>query len=218
MLYATKRVPQKNLNAYRRQGKIPAILYGHGFETVPLLLDANEFVKTVRAHGERGLLDLAIDGEEAIKVLFQDSQVHPVKREFIHVDLFCIRMDEKVQTEIPLIFVGESEGVKSGSVLIKNYAAVRVECLPSDLVSHISVDLSELKKVHDSIRIADITLPKGITVLIAKEEIVATLREEVKEEEAVSVEVEKAKIEELASQPGQKKEDKKGDESKKEEK
>lgn len=196
MLHAIKRVPKQKIAQYRREGKIPAIIYGHGFESVPILLEGSEFTKTLQVHGEGGLLDITIEKDDPVKVILQDYQVHPVGGEFVHVDLYRIRMDEKLQTIVPLTFMGESPAVKEGGVLIKNYTEIKVECLPQDLVSDIPVDLSALAHVRDSIKVADLAIPTGITVLHSQNTVLLTILEAT-QEAVISIEEEQEKIKEL---------------------
>ena len=204
ILNAQKRTPGINLNVYRKEGKIPAVLYGHGFDSVQLLLLKSEFIKMIRNQGKGGLMDLKIDTEETHKVLLQDYQAHPITQDFIHADLYRIRMDEKLRTTVQLAFLGESPAVKQGGVLIKNYTEIEVECLPKDLVSEIEVDLSLLNNVHDSIKIEDLAFSPGVSVLAPKSEVIVTVADQAVEEIAVSTADEKAqeqaKIEELGKE------------------
>ncbi|MFH1712770.1 MAG: 50S ribosomal protein L25, partial [Candidatus Jacksonbacteria bacterium] len=131
------------------------------------------------------------------KVLWQDYQKEPVSQNFIHVDLYRIKMDEKLRTEITLKFVGEPPAIKMGGILIKSRDYLEVECLPKYLVSEIEVDLLSLAKVHDSLKISDIKVPEGIKVLDDLELMIASIAESAKEEEEVSKEAEKEKISEL---------------------
>lgn len=217
-LNAQKRTPGIKLNAYRKDGKLPAVLYGHGFDSVPLLLLKSEFIKLIRNQGKGGLLDLKIDTEETHKVLLQDYQANPITQDFIHADLYRIRMDEKLRTTVQLVFLGESVAVKQGGILIKNYTEIEVECLPNDLVSEIAVDLSLLNNVHDSLKIEDIAVPSGVLVLVPKSEVVVTVAAQAVEEIPASTAdlkaIEQAKIEELGKDK-EKKEEAKDKEEKK---
>lgn len=217
-LNAQKRTPGINLNTYRKDGKLPAVLYGHGFDSVPLLLLKSEFIKLIRNQGKGGLLDLKIDTEETHKVLLQDYQANPITQDFIHADLYRIRMDEKLRTTVQLVFLGESVAVKQGGILIKNYTEIEVECLPKDLVSEIAVDLSLLNNVHDSLKIEDIAVPSGVLVLVPKSEVVVTVAAQAVEEIPASTAdlkaIEQAKIEELGKDKEKKEEAKKQEEKK----
>lgn len=173
----TREVVGKKVEALRKQGKIPAVLYGHNVKPVNLVVDYPAFEKIYREAGESTLVDLVIDDKEPVKVLIQDHQLDPRTNQFIHVDLHQIRMDEKLHTDIILEFIGESPAVKGyGGILVTNLDHVEVECLPKDLVHEIKVDLSALKTFEDSIHISDIEIPAGITILNDPEDMVALVQ------------------------------------------
>lgn len=180
----------KGLRTLRSQGLLPAILYGHGVENTPLLVSLSRFENVYREAGESTLLDLAIDGGAPHKVIIQDVQADPASGVPLHVDFHEVRMTEKLTTEIPLNFQGESRAVKElGGVLVKHLAKVRVECLPSALVLKIPVDISLLAEVGVTIAVRDLAVPPGITLLEKEEDIVVTVAAAAQEEEAVSAPV-----------------------------
>ncbi|MEK9166061.1 MAG: 50S ribosomal protein L25 [Patescibacteria group bacterium] len=210
MLKVQSRKPNIALKQSRKEGKLPGVVYGHGFDSISFLVDYNQFMKEIKRCGEGALLDLEIDDEKPFKVLWQDYQRNPVSRNFIHVDLYRIKMDEKLRTKISLKFVGEAPAIKAGGILIKSRDYLDVECLPAYLVSEIEIDLSSLAKVHDSLKVSDVKVPEGIKILDDLELMIASIAESAKEEEEVSPEAEKAVISEL-----DKKEEKEGEEAKK---
>jgi len=144
---------------------IPAVLYGKGVENQSLKLKKVDFEKVFAAAGESNLIDLNF-GSGAVKVLVKDLQRDVLKYTFTHVDLYQVNMKEKINTEIPLHFVGESKAVKElGGMLMKEAHEIEVECLPSNLVDHIDVNISSLNTFEDVITIADLVLPKGFKLL-----------------------------------------------------
>ncbi|MFA5109218.1 MAG: 50S ribosomal protein L25 [Patescibacteria group bacterium] len=167
---------------------IPAVLYGKGVENQSLKIKKVEFDKAFKAAGESNLIDLDF-GQGAVKVLVKDTQHDVMKGFFTHVDFYQVNMKEKITTEIPLHFVGESKAVKElGGVLIKDMIHLTVECLPSDLVDHIDVDISVLKTFSDAIRVNDLSLAKGLSLVHHTNEMVAAVKEPKVEEEPVAVE------------------------------
>ncbi|HBH46839.1 MAG: hypothetical protein A2445_03080 [Candidatus Jacksonbacteria bacterium RIFOXYC2_FULL_44_29] len=201
MLKATKRQPGIKLNQYRREEKVPAVVYGHGSETIPLLFDLRQFLLEIKKNGEHGLLELQIDEEKPIKVLWQDNQEDVMSGKLIHIDLYRVRMDEKLTTRLSLNFIGESSAVKTaGGVLMKNRDDIEIECLPQDLISEIDVDLSALAVIHSSIKVGDLALPAGIRAVDDANLIVATVLpfQETKEDLVVTKEAEAAAIEALS--------------------
>lgn len=197
MLKVQSRKSNIALNKYRREGKLPGVVYGHGVDSIPFLIDYNQFIKEIKRCGEGSLLDLEIDNQTPIKVLWQDYQKNPILQTFIHIDLYRIKMDEKLRTKITLKFVGEPPAMKAGGILIKSRDYLEAECLPKYLVPEIAVDLSSLAKVHDSLKISDIKVPEGIKILDDSELMIVSIAESAKEEEEVSKEAEKAVISEL---------------------
>ncbi|OQA04967.1 MAG: General stress protein CTC [bacterium ADurb.Bin400] len=158
----------------RQSGNVPAIMYGKGFEPKRISIDKTGFARLFREAGTSNLVDLSIDGEKPVKTLIQDVQYHPITLDVIHVDFLKVNMKEKIQTEIPLEFVGESKAViEAEGVLITSKDAVEVECLPADLVPEIKVDISVLEDFEAVIRVYDIKTPAGIEILDEPEAVVA---------------------------------------------
>lgn len=155
----------KRAKNVRADGFIPAVIYGHGTEPKAIQLGTSEFFKIYRAAGSSSLIDVKIDGEDAVKVLIQDVQVNPLNLKPQHVDLRRIKMDEKLTVSVPLVFEGESAAVKElAGTLVRSYDALTVTCLPADLPPSLKIDLSQLKTFDDTITIADIVLPPGVEV------------------------------------------------------
>lgn len=169
----------------RQVGKIPAVLYGHGFENRNIALDYLNFERVYQAGGSSSLVELMIEGENPIKVLIQDFQLDNRTNSFAHVDLRQVRMTEKIKTDIKLGFVGEAPAVKGlGGTFVKNFASVPVECLPQDLVAEIKVDISSLRNFGDVLHVKDVVAPPGVKILAHGEDVVATVIESKTEEEA----------------------------------
>ena len=174
-----------------REGKLPAIVYGHNTEPTPLLLDKLEFQKVFVKSGRTHLVDLAIDGRaggRTEKVLVRDIQTHPRRLGPIHVDLYQVNLQEKIEVEVPVHLVGESAPVKQGDGdILQPLHSIRVECLPSDIPEAFEVDITPLEEVEAEFRVKDLTVPKGVTVLEDPEELVVKIvhKRELKIEEEV---------------------------------
>ena len=172
-----------------REGKLPAIVYGHNTEPTAITLDRLEFQKVFVKSGRTHLVDLAIDGRSE-KVLVRDIQVHPRRIGPIHVDLYQVNLQEKIEVEVPVRLTGESEPVKQGDGdVLQPLHAVRVECLPSDIPEAFEVDITPLDEIEAELRVKDLTVPKGVTVLEDPEELVVKIvhKRELKIEEEVPV-------------------------------
>ncbi len=150
----------------REQGALPAVTYGAGNETVSLDLNNGDFLKLYKLAGDSSLIDLEIDGKNVGKVLVHEVQYHPVKDVPTHVDLRRIDMNKMMQAPVVLHFIGEAPAVKAmGGTLVQNLSQVTVECLPKDLVSFIEVDLGTLKSFEDLVKVKDLVLSEGLTVV-----------------------------------------------------
>lgn len=165
-LSAQKReVLGKKVKSLRKESKVPAVLYGHGQENINLILDQIAAEKVYKQAGESTLIDLTIDNQKPVKVLIQSAQLDNLKNRLVHLDLHQVRMDEKIHTEIELKFINEAPAVKTyGGILVTNIHSLKVDCLPTDLVHEIDVDLSGLTELESVIHISDIKLPKGISI------------------------------------------------------
>lgn len=162
---ATRTATGRQVSALRRQGVIPAVMYGYNTEPKNVQIDYNTFVKAYKIAGESSIVDLTIDQSTPVKVLIHDTSRDPVTHRFAHIDFYVINMTEKLTTHIPLKFTGEAPAVKElGGVLVRVLNELEVTCLPSDLVSEIEVDIRPLKTFQDLIHTSDIKLPPGITI------------------------------------------------------
>lgn len=167
-----------------KEGFILANIYSGGKDSKNLKVKKVDFQRVFAVAGESNLIDLVIDGKESEKVIVKEIQKDPVKDSVLHVDFYKVDMKQKITTEIPLNFVGEAKAVKElGATLAKNMDKVEVECLPGDLVNNIDVDISVLKNIHDAIRLNDLVLPAGMTLVGTTNDVVASAIETKKEVE-----------------------------------
>ncbi len=144
----------------RNDGKIPAILYGHGMETYPLALKPAELRKILTTGAkENTLISLRINGPGSEKignkvVMLKDLQMNPVKGTYMHADFYAVAMDEKIEVDVPIRLTGKAEGVKAGGILEQPRREVRVRCLPTEIPEFLEVDVSALK-IGDSLHVQD---------------------------------------------------------------
>lgn len=177
-------VTGKQVKTVRLEGRVPAVVYGHGTDNKNLTVDARTFDKLFAKAGESSLIDLSVDGAAPVKVLVQEVQVHPLRNNVTHIDFRQVNMNEKLEADIALKFVGESMAVKSaGAILVKNLDAITVKCLPGDLVHEIEVDLSKLANVEDRITVADLVAPKGVEFMAKPEQVIVIANAPISEEE-----------------------------------
>lgn len=170
------------------QGYIPAVIYGSGMENMNLKIKKHDFERAYEIAGESNLVELAIAGEEPMKVIIKEIQRSGVKNGIIHADFYKVDMKKKIFVEIPLNFTGEAKAVKElGGTLVKNLDAVEVECLPGDIIKEIEVDLNKLETFGDVIKLSDLKMPADIELASQDDLVVASVlepraEEEVKEE------------------------------------
>ncbi len=193
----------KKLKLSRKEGKLPAILYGAKAGNRPLFVNLKDFTKTWKEVGESTIVDLK-EGEKKFNVLIHEVEIDPIKNEPIHVDFLAVRMDELISAPTPLVFEGEAPAVKSlGGVLVKVMHEVEVEALPADLPHELKVDISKLGTFEDRITLGDVILPKGVSIAAGHDEVIALVeppREEEGEGEAVST-IEDIEVEKKGKQP-----------------
>jgi len=159
----------------KEEEQIPAVLYGRGVKNKNLWVDKKEFIKIYKMVGGSTLIDILFEEDKDKRsVLVYDVQVHPLTGDFVHIDFFQVDMNEKIETDIELVFGGISLAVKElGGTLVKSLDKLTVRCLPGDLVNHIKVDISIIKSFDDYIHIKDLEIPKGIEVTLEKSIVVA---------------------------------------------
>jgi large subunit ribosomal protein L25 len=188
----TRQILGKRTRRLHREGKLAAVVYGHNTAATPLVLDRLEFQKVFTKSGRTHLLDLVVDGDRTEKVLIREIQTHPRRLGPIHVDFYQVSLEETITVEVPVHLVGESAAVKRGDAdILQPIHAVRVECLPTDIPEAFEVDLTPLEEIESELRISDLSVPKGVTVLIDADELVVKIvhkRELKVEEEAPVVE------------------------------
>jgi large subunit ribosomal protein L25 len=130
----------------RQGGKIPAVVYGAGKDSLPVSVDPRHVLRILHSEtGHNTIFDLALNGGERTKAMIVDWQYEPIKGKLLHIDLKRIAMDKVLKVNVPIFLVGESAGVKQeGGILEQILREVEVECLPADIPSHIDADVSEL--------------------------------------------------------------------------
>ena len=144
----------------RREGKIPAVLYGEKKQAEPLAVDPKELFRILHSQsGVNTLIALKVDGASDVKVLVKEYQVDPVEHKLLHADFYRVAMDKVLRVTVPIHLTGEAKGVKAeGGVVDFVHRDIVIEVLPADIPEHITVDVTELM-LHDGVRVRD--LPTG---------------------------------------------------------
>jgi large subunit ribosomal protein L25 len=171
-----KRAPGSKPNALRREGKIPAVLYGHnGQESLELTLDAKKAEFLVRdASVNNTLIDVSVpELPWTGKALLREIQSHPWKQNLYHLSFFSVSAHGVLEITVPLHFVGESHGVKQESgILNTELTELEVKCLPDRIPEGIDVDITDLK-VGDSLHVHELKLPEGVIAVGEDSRVVA---------------------------------------------
>jgi large subunit ribosomal protein L25 len=173
----------------RRQGLVPAILYGGGHDPVTLAVKPSDVQRALHGHGAGGVLvNIRLPGDaEPRTAVVRELQYDPVRDTLIHIDFQAVRMDEEITVEVPIHVVGEAAGVRDQSgVLALLLRAVEVSCLPSLIPDRINVDVSSLR-IHDVVTVADLQLPEGVRVTTPSTQPVATVTPPMAEEVVAAV-------------------------------
>jgi len=175
----------RKVKSLRREGLLPANLYGKKVKSTAVQVDLKSFLNTFKESGETGLINLTIKGEKKTRpVLIHHVQFQPVSEQPIHADFYQVDLKVKVTTEVPIELIGESPAVKEKlGILIQPLTEVEVEALPADLPDKLELDISDLKKVDETVTVADLKMPVSVKVLTLKEEVLAKIEPLAKEEE-----------------------------------
>lgn len=200
-----RRLRGKKLRLGRAQGVVPGVVYGQGKTTAVIEVDAKELDKIYHEAGTSRLIELKVDDKAPVNVLFHDVQVSPLSQKINHFDLYTVKMDEKIKTEVPIHFTGEAPAVHSlNAILVKNLEEIEIETLPGNLPEKFEVDLGSLEEIGQSISVSDLQMPEGVTLLTDTDEMIVKTDPPRSEEELEELDeaVEEGAEAEVASEHG----------------
>lgn len=159
----------------RNEGNIPATVYGHNYKSQSLSVNSDAFMVIYKEVGETGLVNLAIKGS-SVPVLVHTVQKHPVNQTILHVEFFKVNLTEKIKTHVPVVITGSSPAIEQHlGTLLTVLQEVEVEALPDELPESIPVDVSSLIEVNSEIKIEEITVPGGVSLLTEKGAVVVKI-------------------------------------------
>lgn len=196
--YVRERIGKGESKRLRRNGFIPAILYGGSAGSIPIKFERKEIVRKVSFKDlEHTVYTIKLDDGRGYDVLLKEIQVDPLTDEIVHLDFLELEKGKMVTVEVPIVLLGKDvcKGVKMGGILEQQLWSVEVECLPRNIPERIEVDITELE-IGDAIHVEDLKLPEGVKVLEDPETTVVVISEPVEEEVA-----EEAVEEEEAAEP-----------------
>ncbi len=178
-----RRVVGKKVKQLRREGKLPAVLYGKHIDPIPLVLDYRDAEKALRGLSTSTLVILEVEGARHTAVV-RERQKDYIKGKLLHVDFQALSLTETMRVEVPIELEGEAPAVKTyGGVLVQTLESVEVESLPGDMPERLMVDLGGLEEIGDSITVADLVLPPNVKVLVDPNETVVVVTAPRSEEE-----------------------------------
>jgi large subunit ribosomal protein L25 len=190
----------RKVKQLRREGLIPANIFGKKISSVAVQIDNKTFVKIFEEVGETGIVDVCV-GTDKYPSLITGCAVDPVTGSILHVDFHNVSLKEKVTATIPVHLVGEAPAVKDhGGILNQSLHEIEVEALPTDLPEAIEVDVAHLENIGDSITVGDLKVSDKLEIKIDAETIVLVINEPAKEE-VVEASVETEIIGETSEQP-----------------
>jgi len=188
VLKATKRdVVGKQVKALRREGKLPAVIYGRHTDPVNVNLDAHTAAVALAKLTASSLVTIDVEGTEHL-ALVREKQRDYIKNKLLHVDFLAVSLTEKLRTKVAVHFVGVSLAVKDfNAVLVHNLEELEVECLPADLPERIDIDISAMKKPGEGIRVREVQVSDKVRLLADPDTMVAVATFAKVEEETAAV-------------------------------
>lgn len=173
----------KKVRRLRREGKLPAVIYGAGLEPTPIQLDYKTAFKALRKVGSSTLIEIEL-GDTVHTTIMRERQRDVVTGRWLHVDFQAVSLTEVVEAEVPIVLEGEAPAAKVyNATILQQLETLTVEALPNDLPEQVVVDLSRLEKVGDVITVGDLVLSDKIKVLDPADEVVVAAVGEMGEEE-----------------------------------
>ena len=177
-----------HISKLRREGLLPAVLYGKDFDTTMITVEEKEFSKILRTRGVSALIKLEL-GQDSYPVMMKEIQKDTLKDLINHVDFYKVDMEEEVEYTLPITLLGDPEGVKSeGGVMQQQKREVSAKALPMDMLDNIEIDISSLK-IGDTLTVADLEVDEKNTILDDPEEVIVSILAPSMEEEEEETEL-----------------------------
>jgi large subunit ribosomal protein L25 len=191
----TREVLGKSVAGLRAEALTPAVIYGHGETSSSISVLTKDLTQAYTVAGGNKIIGLKIGASAEKNVIIHDVQHNVLTGELTHADFYVVRMDEKLTTDVPLHFVGESTAVYQleGS-LLKSMESVEIEALPADLPDSIEVDISVLDDFEKAIHVSDLVVPKGVEIQNDPSELIARVEEPRSEEELAELDAQVTQV------------------------
>ena len=168
----TREVIGKKVKALRREGLLPAVIYGSDIEPIPLTLNTKDVILTLGKIGANTLVTIKLGKKEHL-ALVRDIQREVITRDLLHIDFQAVSLEENITSTVPVVTVGDAPAVAElNALLIVSLEEIQIEAKAKDLPDTISVDISELFDIGDNIRVKDLVIPGDVTIMVDPEETV----------------------------------------------
>lgn len=175
----------------RAGGRVPAVVYGHGVDPLPVSVDAKELFHLLHTDaGMNVLVDMRVNSDQFL-AMPREVQRDYIRGQFLHVDFLRIKRDEKITVEVPVHIIGDSHGVKEGGVVEHHLWNLQLECFPQDVPTAIEADITALG-INESLKVSDLGIPDSLTLITSLDEVVVSVvpPQVLRVEEEVAAEVE----------------------------
>lgn len=166
----------KGLKELRKEGFVPAVIHDHGKPSTHVMGEYQSIAKVYASAGKHHPVELSI-GSKKNTAIIKDVHYNPVKHRVDHVVFQAIRSDEKVQTEVPIAFVGEIPAEKAGLMVITHLSHIEAEALPKDLPDEFQLNTESLVEINDKLTVADLIVPQNVAVLSDPESLIVSVEE-----------------------------------------
>jgi large subunit ribosomal protein L25 len=181
----TRTVTGKQVGVLRRDGKLPAVMYGHHFDSTPITLDMREATKLLNSVTSSSIVTVSLDGKEHA-TLVREKQKDYLRNSLKHVDFQVVSLTEKIRTNVAVELVGIAPAVKDfNGVLVTGLSEIEVECFPQDLPDRYVIDLVNLAKIGDAIYVKDVVISEKVTILDDPQELIVHITHPVVDEVVV---------------------------------
>lgn len=191
----------KKVKKLRREGLIPAEIFGHNVENKHVSVDEKEFKNLWKIAGSHTIIQLLTEDGVRIPALISEVQHHPLTRKPLAVLFQQVRADETIETKVPIEFKGVAPAEKKGLILVKVLNEIEIEALPDKIPHSFEVDLTNLNEEGDAIHINELNVPEGVKVLLPKDTVIVSVTGKEKEEEVAPPLAETTPLEAEAAAP-----------------
>jgi large subunit ribosomal protein L25 len=183
VLQAVRRdVVGKQVKALRREGQLPAVIYGRHIEPLPILMDTRETSRILTGLAPSTLVTVEVDGK-AYPTLVREKQRNKILGTLIHVDFMAVSMEEKLRANVVVSISGVSPAVKDfNAILITELSMLEIECLPQDLPERVVVDISGLAEIGDTLYVRDLKISERVKILDDMDSVVVSVTSQAAEE------------------------------------